>query len=736
MKKQNLTGCGRTFRLLVIPGSLLLLMPFFLRAQSDNGSEPPPENAPAIHGYFEIGVRGLAGDHNSAQFNEYRDIHPGLFMQSSGFTMENLGGTKTSIVCAGRNLIRLDGAYRCELANPGKFSFEFSYYETPHDFTNSAKTLFIETAPGVFMVPYTTRQLLQTTPSAITTVLTGASPIDMSIERKRMEGAFTWTPSSWWLFQLFYSHESEQGFRPLGTTTNDETNQLEMPEPIKYSINEVKATAQYAKGHGAFEASFDDSIFANGIKTMSWDNPFNTTNAVNNGAAGRMVLYPSNNALSFDFAGAYNLGKSIRLIASVSPEWENQNDAFVPETVNTAITGIPSLLANSLNGQKQTLAMNYTLTAHPLNPLEFTLRYRSFDYNNDTPPLLFTNFAYTDYKLDNLQRESQPYGYSSQDLQGEAVWKFLKHQSFKAGYQWEELDRQHRDVAKSDENTGYIGLSLNPTKWITLTSTGKHSDREPSNYQLNLDTYPNGGNRQFALDYRFDEAMRVRNQADVLLQIDAGDRLSFYGSYDTIQDQYPESLYGMLNWRNGSEGAGFTYALNSHMSLFGDYTLEKYWSDMRSRQRSSTNDTSNNDWQTDTRDRVNTGGGGISFNARDGKLTLDTYYDVSVAVGNQANRALGNPALAGFLVTAIQNYPETSNRSGAFNADVRYRLARNVTPRLQYRYETFGNIDFQTSPVMPYMGTFDTRSLTSIYLGATLPAYAVNTVTASLDYRF
>lgn len=726
MKTQRMNRTHLRFPVLAV-AACLLAAPVLL-AQSEEESQ--------IHGFITFGVQGLAGDHSSAQFNEYRDIHPGLFIQSSGFSADHIWGTQSSVVCQSRYWVRNDSSYHCQAAQDGKYSLEFTWDNIPHVFTNSATTLFNETAPGVFSVPFTTRQLLQSTPTAITTVLTGNDPIDMSIERQRGGGVFTWTPTAHWLFQLLYSHESQRGFRPLGTTTNDETNQLELPEPIKYSVHEMKAVAQYAGSRGAIEASFTDSLFHNEIKQLVWDNPFNTTNALSNGAGGRMALYPDNDAQTFDLAGAYNISHIGRLMGSISPGWERQNDAFLPETTNTAITGVPALPASSLHGDKQTLAMNYTLTSHPLQSVELTATYRSFDYSNNTPALLFTNFVFTDYRLDNLERESQPYGYSSEDAIGQAVWTFRKNQSIKAGYQFEEIDRQHRDVPRSDENTGYVGLNLNPRKWISVTGTYKHGVRQPSNYALNLDTYPAGGNRQFALMQRFDEAARDRDQADVLLQIDAGQRLSFYGDFNTLQDRYPESSYGMLNFRNLSESGGFTYALMDHVTLFGDYTVERDWSDMQARQRSSTNDSPNNDWQTRTSDNVNTGGGGLSFSLLSDKLALDTYYDLSFAKGNQLNRALGTPGVTGFLVTAIQNYPETSNRFGTFTADLRYHMRNNVTPHLQYSYETFGNIDFQTSPMMPYMSNFDTRSLTSIYLGATLPGYAVHIVSASIEYRF
>src|ERR1035438_5296284 len=108
-----------------------------------------------------------------------------------------------------------------------------------------------------------------------------------------------------------------------------------------------------------------------------------------------MSLYPDNTAQTVDFAGAFNLTKNTRVMASITPEWMRQNDTVIPFTINSGVTGVPSLPAASLNGKKQTLAINFTLTSRPISNLELTARYRSYDYNNDTPTLFFSNYVYT-----------------------------------------------------------------------------------------------------------------------------------------------------------------------------------------------------------------------------------------------------------------------------------------------------------------------------------------------------
>jgi len=686
------------------------------------------------HGSAEFGARGLAGDRSSSQFNEYRDIVPGFFLQRGSVYLDDLFQKKYSLSCQTRDTLLKNSDYRCAIGRYGKFRFEFNWNDTPHDFTNTATTLFTESDPGVFTVPTPERLTLQTSAANTPSVLTGAQPLNMSVARKLGSGVFTYTPTAHWTFLLQYSHESENGFRPLGTTTNLYTNTMELPEPVKYDTNNARLGVEYGANRGGFQAGYSTSIFTNDIPALVWQNPFNTVDAPGDSSGGRMSLYPDNSTQSVDFAGAFNLTKNTRLMASVTTEWMFQNDAFLPFTINSAITGVPSLPASSLNGKKQTLAMNYTLTNRPISALELTARYRSYDYNNDTPSLLFSDYVDTDYRLQGLARQSVPYGYDSKDIELLAAWQFLKGQVVKVGYNFEILERQNRDVADTHENAGFANVNLSPQKWKWLSFRGswKHADRAPLLYQLNQESYPLGGNLQFQDMRNFDEAARNRDQGDALLQILAGDRLTFTAAYSTLQDRYPQSLYGMLNYRTNAYNGDLTYVLNSNISLFVNYTVEGDRSD----QRSSQSDTSINDWASKISDAIQTVEGGISAIGVHNKLTMDVFYNLSYAKGKIDTRVLGSTLSPGFLVTTAQNYPETSNRINGVTVDLRYRLRNNVIPKLEYRYERFGNTDFQTSPMVPYMVSLDPGTNTSLFLGATVPAYAVHIVSASVEYRF
>ncbi|MBZ5622763.1 MAG: MtrB/PioB family decaheme-associated outer membrane protein [Acidobacteriia bacterium] len=725
MDTRNIRILGRLFQ-------PVLLLPLLLPRPALHAQEGGPPR-----GDVEIGIRTLAGDRNSSQFNEYRDLTPGLYIQRADVDLEHLLQTNYFLTFQTRQSWQKDQRFLATMGKYGKFGCDVRWDGTPHDFTNAAAILYTSSGPGIFTMPAAIRTNLVSNSGSLPQMLMGAAPLDVALQRKLGSGTCRVTPSANWSFFAQYSHDSENGYRPLGTTLNNTTNVLELPEPVDYRTHEVKTGVEYGTRKGGFQAGYADSIFNNQVGTMVWDNPFNATNAGGAAAQGRLSLYPDNTAQSFNFAGAINLSASTRLMVSISPGWMSQNASFLPYTINPAVANVPQLPGTSLNGRKKTLAANITLTSHPLAQLTLTAHYRDYDYMNDTPSLLFPNYVATDSSLGNLARQSLPYGFNRQSAGTTASWLLHKGEAVTLGYEFVSMDREHRDVAKSLEHTGSVTVDVNPKKWFSLRTSYQRAERAPESYVTNLEIYPNGGNPAVIPAFQmFDEAARSRSKGSALMQVDAGDRLSFSASYDNTQDRYHDSVYGLLGYRALNSSVDATYQLHNNVSLFASYAYERYKSDQRSRQYSAANNTSNNDWESYIADNINTVSTGFSVSRLRNKMTLDAFYSLSFAKGQLDNRILGNPSLTGFLVTTAQDYPETGNRFHQLTGAVRYQLSNNVFSRIEYQWERYDRADFQIQNMTPYMGLLDSATKTSIFLGADVPGYQVHIVSVSLEYRF
>lgn len=715
-----------------ISGRLALLPALALVLQPAVYAQETPQ-----HGFIEIGIRALAGDRSSSQFDEYRDIRPGLFIREADVDLDHLLHSNYFFNLQTRQSWQNDRRFLGVFGNRGKFTCEVRQDATPHDFTNTATTLFTESSPGVFTIPAATRTNLIANPGSLPTMVAGATPLDVVLQRRLTNGGCQFTPSAAWTFNVQYSHDAVGGYRPLGTTLNDETNVLEQPEPVNYTTHEVKAGVEYATRKVAFQAGYNASIFTDAHSTMFWDNPFSKTDAIGSGAHGQMALYPDNNSQNLSFAAAWNLSKTTRLMVSVSPEWMRQNTSFLPFTVNTAVTNVPALPATSLNGRKTTVATNITVTSHPLAQLSLNAHYRDYDYINNTPSLFFPDYVYTDRQLAGVARQSLPYGFNQQTVGTSASWMLHRGESITAGYEFVDLNRQHRDVAKSLEHIGSITFDANPKQWFSLRASYQHSERNPQAYLVNQELYPRGGMPVVPTGWQmFDEAARSRNRGSALMQVDASDRLSLSGWYDNNQDRYHDSVYGLLAYRSLETGMDATYRLRNGISLFADYTFERYESDQRARQYSRTNNSSINDWESYIGDAIHTTSAGISLLQFRRRVTIDTFYSLSFAKDRLNNRALGNRSAPDFLVTTAQDYPATSNRFHQLTAALRYRLSNNLFSRLEYKWERYDRTDFQIQNMTPDMVLYDSKMATSVFLGADVPAYQVHIVSVSLNYRF
>jgi hypothetical protein len=561
------------------------------------------------------------------------------------------------------------------------------------------------------------------------------------------------------------------------------------------------------------------SFFQNNISALVFDNPFRTTdcvaptdctNATQGPATGRADLYPGNRANYLNFAGSFDLIMHIRLLASINAGWLRQDDPLLPYTTNTILEAETAPLpASGLHGEKQTLAMNYKLIKAFGKKFDIKAAYRQYDYNNHTPVLSLTpvqgDFAPAD--LENPE-ENTPFGYNKKNVEVTGNWYFAKKSSLKVGYEGEIMDRSHRDVEHATEN-GFVGaVDSTPRKDLSFRLSYRYSARNPEHYLDDATLEIAGGiTADQIFSRRFDEATRTRNRGDAEIQYSPTDRFSFTGFAGTLQDNYnhrgsvnsptalnfiagttnPYYLYGVLKDLSYNAGFDGDFTVTNDISMFAEYSYERYYKSMASRYRVPGGDTptpldcstsgrgcdsANNDWGSTARDYVHifTIGADIHF----GKKTyFNTYYSLSAAKGNVGSRPLGDSTITTgpdkFLLTgtnAAVDYPETVSRNHQVVAIFKYKLTNHLTPKIEYRYQQFDSRDYKTTPMTPYMGCVsplppgapvpgctspllgtpspfypffvvgDTSAARYLFLGADQPSYRAHYLAATLEYHF
>jgi hypothetical protein len=229
-----------------------------------------------------------------------------------------------------------------------------------------------------------------------------------------------------------------------------------------------------------------------------------------------------------------------------------------------------------------------------------------------------------------------------------------------------------------------------------------------------------------------------------------------------------------------------TYTLSPAASVFVEYAHEKYHKRMISRTRNPLSgtqtiltcggcDTANNDWESIARDIFDTYAGGMDLFISK-RLSISPYYSLAAGKGNVFSRALGDPSITSgpdqFLLTgtsAAENYPQTTTRIHEVAAVIKFKISERLIPRFEYRLQQYDNLDYQTTPMTPYMGCVgagpvvvsapcvnvganvamkypspnypgfvvgDTTAARYLFLGADQPSYRAHVITATLEYRF
>jgi len=826
------------------------------------------------HGFVDFGLRYATGDVygrpdlqsgqclgcgtpfdpvlKTSKFNEYRDVRNGFYVRRIDVKFNDILNSKNYFSLKSQSTLYRDQSYLATFGNYGKFIFQFRYDEIPHIYSNTTRTLYTETAPGVWSYPELIRQTLQATPSANlpstinTQVVAQSNFLTPSIIRKGGTASFAYNLNPDWRWFGSYFRESERGLRPIGYIMNSSPSAsatsgygVELPEVLNYFNNLVTVGTDYGRHRWAIQGAYIGSFFQNGTKDMVWDNPFRlTAEGQKDPLSGRASLYPNNQANYFSFATGFDLTKYLHIIASITPGWLRQNDAFLPYTTNTTINtcgtsgtqacdSVSALPAQSLHGDKKTLAMNYTVVTTAWKAIELKANYRDYDYHNNTPVLNLTPVE-GDAAAPS-PNQNTPWAFHRKNLELTGIWDFAKRSSVKLGYDAEWMDRSQRDAAHSLENSFFAAVDWSPIKDLLFRGSYQHGDRKPDRYQDDNASDPTTGapvscsdttNVSFTANQRclrrFDEAARLLNRADGLVQYSPSDKLTLSAFGGTLQNNFnrqggtnsptalnfltgtaattaPYYLYGVIKDISYNYGFDLDYSLSSEVTLFAEYSYERYYKRIISRYRTPVSapatiltcagcDTGNNDWESVTREPVHiyTAGADTYFGK---KIYLSTYYSLSATKGHVNSRPLGDPTiLTGadtFLLTgtnAAVDYPETVNRLHDVAVIFKYKVTDKFAPRIEYHYQQWDNKDYQTSPMTQYMGCVsaappaapvvgcatpilnsstspapmpgatspfypyfvvgDPSSARYLFLGVDQPSYHAHTLMATLEYRF
>jgi MtrB/PioB family decaheme-associated outer membrane protein len=742
----------RPLRITVLVSAVLLcraapvaaqgLSPSFATSPSDPQQATPPvaptapQTAPtstdasagATSGSFDFGGRGTTFTGDPARYNEFRDLSNGLFLDNFGTTIQksgwlfDLGGTH-----AGRK----DALYSGEAVRPGRLRIWGSFDQVPWLESDTTKTIYQGVGTGTLTIPAYVQSLLQANASQIGAVAATATPFTLSSLRKYSTGGVQFMPNTDTTVSVDINHMDRSG-DTVGAGSFGFNAADELPIPVNQHQTDVDASVERTVGIWLLRAGYTSSWFANDNQSLTWSNPYLVTSTTSAPAAGQMALSPNSFMQTVNGSASVKLPMHTRLTGTVSLGSLTDNTTLLPESTNTALPTY-GLSRTTSEGDGRTASGNLIFTSRPLRALDVDVRYRYYDYDDETPVATQIG-GRIDYDSNNEvapltpPSATMPFGLVSQTLDASADWD-LGLAEVGAAYSFDDSTYTSRLFQGSVTKAGRITFDTTGAHWFALHGRYEHSERRGDGF--NNSSLVAIGEQPTLQTY--DIADRNEDVGTLTGSLLLGGSVSINLSAGAGKDTYPVNAstvgFGLSNEQYTTYGVGVAATPTDTISLSLSYDLNQYQTLQNSRSASTTAQFTNPafDWSANGNDRTNSVLADLDMKHLVGKLR------VRLTASFNKGSTLYLYGLAPVTsLPAVSQLPSVMSELRRGTIDLSYPLSERATVGLAYWYEQFLVSDFaQDANAIP---TLNIPSL--LTLGNVLLPYTAQTVFARLTYHW
>jgi MtrB/PioB family decaheme-associated outer membrane protein len=535
-----------------------------------------------VAGTIDFGVRGtdLSGD--PARYERYRDLGDGLFMDRLRLYNNT---DRWWVSLTGDHVGREDMRYRIDAIQHGTLKVWGMYDQIPLLMNTTTRTLFIESefAAGLNIDSAVRAAYAGGNESARRALFDGAArTFDLKTTRYITEGGAQWIASPSWTVNALLRHTNRKGAIPLGGSFGH-SSLVEMPGSIRHRTTDIEGNAEYASGNYLVRVGATGSLFDNEVTQFSWDNPFITADRSNASAAGRQSMAPSSSYLTVNGMLTVKLPNRSRFTAYAATGSLSDSGAFImPQTINSALVTSP-LERGFVDGTARTNAANLTFTSRPNRTVGVDVRYRLYDYDNQTPVFDVVDRVAYDYSRSSSGLETEPQSVKRHSITADLLLDPMRRASFGVGYFGNIEDRTHRIFEQTQEN----GLRA----WFDTVSMATFSVRTKWEYSQKRTDTPDAEVAEFLSHFgeqpvmrHFDLAERDRNRVTVLANLSLTDSVLVNASVAAGKDDYVSTGFGLRDNTHGIYTVGFDSTPTDLLSYGMSYSFENYKAMSLSRQ--------------------------------------------------------------------------------------------------------------------------------------------------------
>ncbi|MBI5836493.1 MAG: MtrB/PioB family outer membrane beta-barrel protein [Candidatus Eisenbacteria bacterium] len=676
-----------------------------------------------------------------AKYQEYRDIPRGGFLENFLLTRES---GRNQFTLFGSNALRSDQSTSARWTNGVRLSLEMGYAETPHQFSFITKSPWYQVRPGVFVLPDSLQGGLQKTPGnygGVMRDLLNSSPIvplgfQTNVSKARLRGR----PMEGFQLEASATRRVRTGNKAIGiavpVTGSGPSDGYEMPEPIDQQTLDGELRANYQKRFEKenvglnIQAIVGMSKFTNYVDRMVFDNPKRLTDSPTAGAAAMQIpLYPDNDVLRGNLMLGLELPHRTLLTAAMGIARTEQNQRFLPYTVNSLLTGAVGTDTNkvnistlalpdtSLHGKAITKTMDVRLASRLMDQVSATLRYRSYKYENQTPELVFPGVALFDRSWVNEEQGPNLWGHSNQavglDVDADPM------RQVKLGLSYELRDRKHADRETARDTENWIGAKarIMPLDQYGLVikaryEHGKRHGHVDEDHMVELPDSVEKGNLR-----RFDVADRTRNLVGVGASWSVGKYLDMSADFSYTKIEFPanDSTDGKFYGWTGDTATTVTmdavFHATEQLDIHGGIGVSLHNYGQASHESSPNADPTKRietDWFVFMKDKNHFAILDATWRGMGDKLTLTGSYEFERTQMPMGELWAGPE---NSVTRPIGQLPEFFSRRHTLGLEAAYRIAEKCQVGARWAFDEYFIADWQQQDnpyVNPVTGTVNT----------------------------
>lgn len=680
----------------------LLVQSYPVHAQTPQN--PPPVSTPAapapatpaeagsssaFGGEIDAGGQGTFYTNNSdeARYQRYRDLRNGPIADFHA----NKQTEHWSFHATATHVGYRDQRYFADLTRPGKLHLTFEFNQIPLFVSQDTATPFTSNPGGVLTLPDATQQAIQSGQAGLSAYTSIAPQFDLRLTRSISTFNVVYNATRDLDVSVHVKDTVKKGQQQWAGTFGF-SNAVEFPVPVDTNTADLGLAAEWMNERADVRVGYDGSFFRNANQVITWDNPLRFTDSSDSGPGmGREALWPNSSQSSGSLSGLLKLPERSQATAYVSLGDWSQDQTLIPFTVNSALTA-PALARPTAEAKARITATAFSFNTHALDHVALNLRFRSYDFNNETPVFNVTQTVSYDTSLSTFEPGSNTiYSYNRKTFDADASWTPMTHAAFRAAYTRDNFSQTFRTF--DSQNTDYVRLSADATnlKWATLRAVYEYSRRVGQGLD---DTTLDDIGEQTSLR-QFDIANQTTNRFSGIVLAQPTANLSVNGTVFVGTIHLPDSYFGLQQNDGNGFGFGFDYVPNAQVSAGASYDYEHYHTLQQSRQASSGTDFNDptKDWTTDGTDHAHTIHASIDLLKLWPKTDVRFGYDFSYATSLYIYGLPPDTTLP-----PVSQLPQVLNRRHRLTGDVRKSFTPHLGGNVSIWYETYHVDDFAFSP--------------------------------------